>query len=200
MQQGVMVMKVKAEFALTKKDALVVVDMQNDFICGALSVPGAEEIIENVNNYVKIFSEKGLPVFFTRDWHPEDHISFKENGGVWPKHCVAGSWGAQFHEKLFIPEDNRFIISKGTFSDFDAYSGFQATVLNDLLKERGVKRLFICGVATDYCVKHTAMGAINLGYQVFILLDAIKGVDLSPSDSEKALELLYSMGAVGVKF
>ncbi|NPA15028.1 MAG: isochorismatase family protein [Deferribacteres bacterium] len=193
-------MEAKSRFVLTSKDALVVVDMQNDFISGALAVSGAEEIIDKVNRYTRIFADKGLPVFFTRDWHPEEHISFKENGGVWPKHCVAGSWGARFHDKLFIPADNRFVISKGTSPDFDAYSGFQGTVLDQLLKERGVKRLFISGIATDYCVKHTAFGAVNLGYQVFILLDAVKGVDLSPGDSHRALEFLYSLGVVGVEF
>ena len=188
----------RCELMLTKADALIVVDMQNDFIVGSLPVKGAEEIIPNVNRYIELFSSKGLCVFFTRDWHPEDHISFKDNGGLWPKHCVQNSEGAMFHKDLKLPEDNLFIISKGTSPDFDAYSGFQGTSLDSLLKERGIKRLFVCGLATDYCVKNTALGGLNLGYQVFVLLDAIKGVDINPDDSKRALEELYLKGAVGL--
>ncbi|BAT71490.1 nicotinamidase/pyrazinamidase [Thermosulfidibacter takaii ABI70S6] len=187
-----------AEIMITSRDALIVVDVQNDFIDGSLPVPNAESIIPNVNKYIALFSSKGNPLFFTRDWHPENHISFKENGGVWPKHCVQHTEGAQFHPAVKIPEDNVFIISKGTDPAFDAYSGFQGTILDQLLKERGIKRLFICGLATDYCVYNTALGGLNLGYQVFVLLDAIKGVNINPDDSEKALERLYQLGAVGL--
>ncbi len=190
----------KAEFTLGYSDALIVVDMQNDFISGTLPVKGAEEIIEHVNKYIRLFSQKELCVFFTRDWHPEDHLSFKENGGIWPKHCVMNTWGASFHKDLVLPEDNMFIISKGTSKDFDAYSGFQGTKLNELLKERGIKRVFVCGIATDYCVKHTCIGAVNLGYQTFVLLDAVKGVDLEKGASKKALEYLYSLGVIGLIF
>ena len=190
----------KAEFTIGFRDALIVVDMQNDFMLGTLAVKGAEEIIENVNKYIKLFSQKNLYVFFTRDWHPEDHLSFKENGGIWPKHCVMNTWGASFHKDLVLPEDNMFIISKGTSKDFDAYSGFQGTELNELLKERGIKRVFVCGIATDYCVKHTCLGAVNLGYQTFVLLDAVKGVDLEENASRKAIEYLYSLGVIGLIF
>lgn len=114
-------MKVK----LSLKDALIVVDMQRDFMPGgALPVPEGDKIIPRLNQYTRLFSSLGLPVFFTRDWHPPDHISFKEQGGVWPPHCVQNTEGALFHKDLFIPQDNRFIISKGTSKDFDAYSGF----------------------------------------------------------------------------
>ncbi len=182
---------------LTGKDALIVVDMQNDFMPGgALPVPDGDKIIPTLNRYIKLFSDSGLPVFFTRDWHPENHISFKGFGGIWPSHCVQDTEGAQFHPKLFIPPDNKFIISKGYSRDFDAYSGFQGTVLDELLKERGIKRIFIGGVATDYCVKNTAYGGINLGYQVFVLEDGIKGVDVNEGDSKKAAEFLLNNGAV----
>ncbi len=184
---------------LSALDALVVVDMQRDFMPGgALPVAGGGEIIPVVNQYIRTFSERGLPVFFTRDWHPRDHISFKGQGGTWPPHCVQESEGAMFHPELFIPSDNRFIISKGTSKDFDAYSGFQGTILDSLLKERGIKRVFVCGVATDYCVKNTVMGGLNLGYQAFLLLDAIKGVDVNPGDSEKAIREMLKEGAVGI--
>jgi len=189
-------MKVK----LTARDALIVVDMQKDFMPGgALPVPEGDKIIPRINEYVKLFEKRGLPVFYTRDWHPENHISFKGHGGVWPPHCVQGTEGAKFHEDLYIPADNKFIISKGTSQEFDAYSGFQGTVLNDLLKERGIRRIFVCGVATDYCVKNTTIGGINLGYQAFVLEDAIKGVDVNPGDVERAVEEMMEKGASFIK-
>lgn len=195
-------MRIKGNLDVTLNvtDALIVVDIQNDFISGSLPVEGAEGIIPAVNRYIELFERSGSYIFFTRDWHPENHISFKENGGVWPKHCVAGSWGAEFHPDLRIPKDNFFIISKGANPNFDAYSGFQDTVLDSILRERGINRVFICGLALDYCVKHTAFGALNLGYSVFLLLDAVKAVNLNPQDGENALKFLYEKGAVGVVF
>ena len=184
---------------LSRIDALIVVDMQRDFMPGgALPVPDGDSIVGRLNEYIQMFFKKGLPVFFTRDWHPPDHISFKEQGGLWPPHCVQNTEGAKFHPDLFIPQDNRFIISKGTSKEFDAYSGFQGTLLDSLLKERGIKRVFVGGVATDYCVRNTVLGAINLGYQAFLLLDAVKGVDVEPGDSEKAIEEMLLAGAVGL--
>lgn len=181
---------------ITDLDALIIVDMQNDFMPGgALPVPDGDKIIPTLNKYIQIFADRGNPIFFTRDWHPEDHISFKGHGGIWPVHCVQETEGAQFHPDLLIPPDNKFIISKGTSRDFDAYSGFQGTVLKNLLEERGIKRLFIGGVATDYCVFNTALGGINLGYQVFVLQDGIKGVDVNKGDSERALNKLLEKGA-----
>lgn len=189
-------MKVK----LSKKDALIVVDMQLDFMPdGALPVPEGDKIVPRLNEYIKLFSSLGLPVFFTRDWHPPDHISFKEQGGIWPPHCVQNTPGAMFHPDLYIPSDNRFIISKAFSRDFDAYSGFQGTALDSLLKERGIKRVFVGGVATDYCVKNTVLGALNLGYQAFLLIDGIKGVDVQPGDSERAVQEMLSEGAVAVE-
>ncbi len=188
-------MKVK----VTDVDALIVVDVQNDFMPGgALPVPEGDKVVPVLNEYIEIFEKKGLPVFFTRDWHPENHISFKGHGGVWPPHCVQNTEGAMFHKDLRMPLDNKFIISKGTSPDFDAYSGFQGTVLESLLRERGVRRVFVGGVATDYCVKNTVLGAIDLGFQAFLLLDAVKGVDVNPGDSERAVDLMLSRGAVGV--
>jgi len=182
---------------ITETDALIVVDLQNDFMpWGALPVPGADLIIPVINEYLEHFEKVGVPIFATRDWHPENHISFKENGGLWPRHCVQWSKGSQFPESLKLPKDS-FIINKGDRPELEAYSGFQGTVLNDLLRERGVKRVFICGVATDYCVFNTALGAINLGYFVFILEDGVKGV--SEESSRKALDELLKRGAVLVK-
>ncbi|WP_340690560.1 nicotinamidase [Hydrogenobacter thermophilus] len=186
---------------LTDKDALIVVDMQNDFMpWGALPVPDGDKIVPKLNAYIDIFSSRGLPVYFTRDWHPPDHISFVENGGVWPPHCVQNTEGAKFHKDLRIPKDNKFIISKGTSKDFDAYSGFQGTMLDSLLQERGIRRVFVGGVATDYCVKNTVMGALNLEYQAFLLIDATKGVDVKPGDTERAIDEMLSSGAVAIEF
>ncbi len=186
---------------MTVKDALIVVDMQRDFMPGgALPVQEGDKIVPRLNQYIRLFFERGLPVFFTRDWHPPDHISFKDQGGVWPPHCVQDTEGAKFHPDLYIPPDNRFIISKGTSRDFDAYSGFQGTMLDQLLKERGIRRVFVGGVATDYCVKNTVLGAINLGYEAFLLLDGIKGVDVKQGDSERAIEDMLGAGAIGVEY
>ncbi|WP_029520879.1 nicotinamidase [Persephonella sp. IF05-L8] len=182
-------------------DALIVVDMQNDFMPGgALPVPDGDKIVPVLNQYIKLFADRGNPVYFTRDWHPSDHISFKGHGGIWPPHCVQDTEGAKFHPELQIPLDNKFIISKGTSRDFDAYSGFQGTILDQLLKERGIKRLFVGGVATDYCVKNTVLGGLNLGYQVFVLEDAIKGVEANKGDIEKAIKQMLEKGAVFISY
>ncbi len=175
--------------------ALIVVDMQNDFLPGGkLEVPNSDTIIPIINEYIKIFEKKGLPVVFTRDWHPENHISFKENGGIWPKHCVQNTEGAQIHKDIYIP-NNSIIINKAFQSDMEAYSGFQNTDLDQKLKEMNVKNLFVCGVATDYCVLNTVLDALKLNYKVYLLIDAIKGVDVNPNDSEEAIKKMISNGA-----
>ncbi len=184
------------KISVGKTDALVVVDMQKDFMPGgSLPVPGGDEIVPRLNEYMDLFVNVGAPVFFTRDWHPEGHVSFKGFGGVWPEHCIKGTSGAEFVDGLKLPGDNKFIISKGTSIEFDAYSGFQGTVLEVLLRERGVWRIFVGGVATDFCVKHTVVGGLNLGFQVFLLLDAIKGV-INP---DRAINEMIELGATGVE-
>ena len=181
-------------FRLGSRDALIVVDVQNDFMpWGALPVNGADSIIPVVNRYLKLFSEVGLPVFATRDWHPENHVSFKENGGIWPRHCVQWSEGAAFAKGLELPPET-FIINKGDRPELEAYSGFQGTLLEQLLRERGVRRVFVCGVATDYCVKNTVLGALNLGYSCVLLADAVKGVALETT--REAVNRMLEAGAV----
>ncbi len=178
-----------------KKTALIVVDIQKDFLPGGnLAVPDGDKIIPIVNEYIQKFEEAGGLIVATRDWHPVDHISFKERGGPWPPHCIQNTDGAKFHDDLKLPE-NTVIISKADEPDKEAYSGFQGTELQNLLKEKGIDSVFVCGLATEYCVKNTVLDAIKLGFKTHILADAIKGIDANPGDSEKAIEEMKSEGA-----
>ncbi|AFK22387.1 nicotinamidase [Pyrococcus sp. ST04] len=171
-------------------EALIVVDMQRDFMPGgALPVPDGDKIIPKVNEYIKKFKEKGALIVATRDWHPENHISFKERGGPWPRHCVQNTQGAEF--VVDLPED-AIIISKATDPDKEAYSGFEGTNLAEILKEKGVKRVYICGVATEYCVRATALDALKYGFEVYLLKDAVKGI--TPEGEEKALKEMEEKG------
>ena len=187
------------EEILTKNSALIVVDMQNDFINGALAVPNADTIIPIVNEYIKLFEKNNLMIVFTRDWHPENHCSFKENGGIWPKHCVQNTFGAEFHKDLYMPT-NKYIISKAFLPDLEAYSAFEKTELDDLLKKNNIDTVFVCGLATDYCVKQTVLSALKLGYKTYLLVDAIKGVDLNNFDSEKAINEMIADKAKVIVF
>ncbi|WP_324734836.1 nicotinamidase [Thermococcus sp. SY098] len=172
-------------------EALIIVDMQKDFMPdGALPVPDGNKIIPKVEEYIKKFKEKGALIIATRDWHPPNHISFTEQGGPWPKHCVQNTEGAEFVVKL--PED-AIIISKADKPDKEAYSGFEGTNLAETLRKRGIKKVYICGVATEYCVRATALDALKYGFEVYILKDAIKGIN--PEDEEKALKELEEQGA-----
>mgnify|MGYP000678043633 CR=1 FL=1 len=186
------------ELKIGRKDALIIVDMQNDFMPqGALPVPEGDIIIPTINRYQEVFQSNGALIVLTRDWHPPNHISFKSRGGPWPPHCVQGTEGAKFHPDLKVPNE-AIIISKATDPDKEAYSGFDGTELNSILTSKGIRRVFICGVATEYCVKETALDALKLRYSVFILRDAIKGI--SKDESKKALELLLDEGAVIIEF
>lgn len=184
---------------LNAKDALLVVDVQLDFLPGgALAVAAGDKVIAPLNGYIRAFADKGLPVYFTRDWHPLDHLSFGDYGGIWPTHCVADTAGALLAPQLFVPGDNKYIISKGVRREFDAYSGFQDTPLLALLQERGVRRVFVGGLATEYCVKHTVLGALNLGFTTLLLADAIQGVEVQQGDCERALAQMLAGGAIAV--
>ena len=177
-------------------DALIIVDVQNDFLPGgALAVPQGNEVVSELNRYAALFVKLGLPVFATRDWHPGHHCSFREQGGPWPAHCVAGTQGAQFARELTLPSDAR-IISKATTPDKDAYSGFEGTDLDARLRMRGIKRVFVGGLATDYCVLNTVKDASALGYEVVLLKDVIRAVELRPGDGRRAQEEMQRLGAV----
>ena len=177
-----------------KNSALIVVDMQNDFLPGgSLEVPNSDTIIPVINEYIKFFEKEGALVVYTRDWHPENHISFKENGGIWPKHCVQNTKGAEFHKDVYLPKDY-LIISKAFEPNIEAYSAFENTNLHLELQKRNIKNLYVCGVATDYCVLQTVLSALELGYNVWLLVDAIKGVDINPNDSEEAIKKMINKG------
>ena len=177
-------------------DALVIVDVQNDFLPGgALPVPQGDEVVPVLNEYIHRFRQAGLPIVATRDWHPPDHCSFQAQGGPWPAHCVQGTPGADFAPGLELP-DEALVVSKATESDQEAYSGFQGTDLDARLREMGVRRLFVGGLATDYCVKQTVLDALRLGYQVYLLTDAIRAVDVHPGDGEAAINEMRRAGAL----
>lgn len=177
-----------------KTDALIIVDVQNDFCPGgALAVPEGDKIVPVINQLIQKFDK----VYTTQDWHPEDHISFKKQGGIWPPHCVANTKGADFHPGLKV--ENAIHIFKGTDKNKEAYSGFQGTDLSGKLKENGIRRIFITGLATDYCVKATALDGLKQGFEVVVISDAIKGVDVNPDDSKKALQEMKDAGVFIIK-
>jgi nicotinamidase/pyrazinamidase len=180
-------------------DALILVDIQNDFLPGgALAVPAGDAVIAPLNAWIARFASAGLPVFATRDWHPIDHCSFAARGGPWPPHCIAGTPGAAFAPALALPA-NATIVSKATTAEADAYSGFAGTDLHVWLQAAGVRRFFVGGLATDYCVLNTVRDALALGYHVMLLQDAIRAVDVKPGDGERAIAAMVAAGATAVK-
>lgn len=181
-------------------DALILVDVQLDFLPGgSLAVPRGDEVVPALNRYIAAFRRLTFPVIATRDWHPPDHCSFRAHGGPWPPHCIAGTDGARFAPLLDIPCEAR-IVSKATTRDKDAYSGFEGTDLDDWLKRAGARRLFVGGLATDYCVLNTVRDARRLGYGVFLLLDAVRAVDVAAGDGERAIGEMRRLGATAIEF
>jgi nicotinamidase/pyrazinamidase len=177
-------------------DALMLVDIQNDFLPGgALAVPQGDRVIAPLNQYIGLFHDRGLPILATRDWHPEDHCSFQAQGGPWPPHCIAGTPGAEFPPDLELPEET-VVISKATAPDLEAYSGFEGTDLARRLREAGVGRVFVGGLATDYCVQATVSDALQAGFDALVLTDAVRAVAVHPGDGQRALEAMRWAGAV----
>ena len=177
-------------------DGLLIADVQNDFLPGgALGVLRGDEVLPVLNLYMAAFGLRGLPIFASRDWHPTKHCSFREQGGIWPVHCVAGTEGAEFHPDFHLPPST-IVISKATDPKKEAYSAFEGTTLDEHLRETGVRRLFIGGLATDYCVLNTVRDAIKRGYAVCLLMDGIRAVNLKPDDGRKAEEEMIRLGAV----
>ena len=181
--------------ALQNGDGLLVVDVQYDFLPGgALGVTQGDEVIPPLNRCLTLFSRKGLPIFVSRDWHPPDHCSFHEQGGPWPVHCVQNTHGAAFSPDLKLPPEAE-IVNKADARDREAYSVFSGTDLDGRLKRMRVRRIFIGGLATDYCVLHTAIDAHALGYEYFVLTDAVRAVDVKPGDGDRALAEMERLGA-----
>lgn len=175
-------------------DALLVVDVQNDFVSGSLAVPGGAEAIAPLTAAMAAFAAAGRPIVLSRDWHPADHRSFVQQGGPWPPHCVAGTSGADFVPGLVLPPDP-ILVCKATRRDAEAYSAFDGTKLDRELRERGVKRVVVGGIATDYCVLQTVLDARRLGYEAVVLTDAIRAVDANPGDGRRALAKMREAGA-----
>lgn len=181
-----------------KDDALVIVDVQNDFLPdGALGVPDGDQVVPVLNHYIERFGRAGLPVIATRDWHPPNHCSFTARGGPWPPHCIAGTSGAAFAPWLRLPAD-AIVISKATDPDRDAYSGFDGTDLTERLRKLGVGRLWIGGLATDYCVLATVRDAIAAGFAVVYLSDASRAVNVTSGDGDAAEREIAVLGATSL--
>lgn len=179
-------------------DALIVVDVQNDFLPGgALAVPHGDEVVPVLGRYLRLFHERALPIYATRDWHPPNHVSFRDRGGPWPPHCVAGTLGASFAPGLRLPPGT-MVISKADQADEDAYSAFQGTDLAKQLRHSGVRRLFIGGLATEYCVLNTVRDGRAEGFEVVILTDACRAID--PNDGATAEEEMTRLGAEATDF
>ena len=170
-------------------------DVQRDFcLGGALPVPAGDHVVPVLNEYIKLFKAANAGIFATRDWHPPNHISFKAYGGPWPPHCIQYSEGAKFHPDLKLPDDTS-IISKAMGPSKESYSGFDDTMLGDELKDEGVTRVFVGGLATDYCVKNTVLDAIERGFVTVLLLDASRGINVKPGDVEIAIDEMIAKGA-----
>jgi len=184
---------------LKQGDALVIVDVQNDFLPnGSLPVAEGDKVIPVLNRYIELFSNKGMAVYAQIDWHPPDHCSFKEYGGPWPSHCVAETHGAEFPAELNLPH-NCQIIPKATRFDKEEYSAFQGGDFAKRLKDVGIIRLFVGGLATDYCVLNTVNDALNEGFEIQLLEDAVRAVDVNPGDGANALRQMQENGAVTVR-
>ena len=177
-------------------DALLVVDVQRDFLPGgALGVPGGDEILAPLNSYLARAARAGAAIHASRDWHPPDHCSFRAQGGIWPPHCVAGTPGAELAAALELPP-TAHIVDKGTLPDREAYSAFSDTGLAERLCAQGVRRLAVGGLATDYCVLNSVRDALAAGFGVVVLEDAIRAVDVEPGDGERAKDEMRRAGAV----
>ncbi len=186
--------------SLDSHDALLIADIQNDFLPGgALGISGGDKVIPVLTNYINRFQAQGLPIFLTRDWHPPDHCSFQPQGGPWPIHCVAGSPGS-LPPPSFVTPPSAVIIYKAIDRDQEAYSAFQRTTLDQHLQALNTQRVFIGGLTTDYCVLNSVKDARRLGYDVCLLMDGIKAVNLQAEDGRRAEEEMLRLGTVPVRW
>lgn len=177
-------------------DALIIIDLQNDFLTGgSLAVPDGDAVIPVLNTWIRRFRNAGLPIFATRDWHPADHCSFRDQGGPWPPHCVAGTKGAEFTTELVLPPDV-LVHSKATRPEKEAYSDFEDGEFGPRLREMDVGRLFVGGLATDYCVRATVLDGLKEGFRVVLLINAVRAVEVEPGDGEKAIGEMRQAGVL----
>lgn len=177
------------------KLALLVVDVQRDFCPGgSLAVKDGDKVVGCLNTIIRAFHSARLPIYYSRDWHPSDHCSFRSRGGKWPVHCVKGSNGARFHPDLLLVTEGT-VISKATKPDEEAYSAFQGTRLASKMKVAKVEGLVVGGLATDYCVKNSVLDALGEGFATLVVTDCIRGVNLSEGDDEAALRIMAARGA-----
>lgn len=185
--------------------ALLIIDVQNDFCPGgSLPVREGDRVVPVLNRYIELFREWKLPIFASRDWHPATTSHFRDFGGIWPAHCVQGSQGARFHRDLALPEET-IVISKGLDPNRDDYSAFQAATESGMtfpaqLEAMAINKLYVGGLATDYCVKESVLDGLRHGLEMILLEDAVRGVDLNPGDSAKAIEEMVRAGAVLMNF
>src|SRR5574338_710439 len=182
------------------REALLIVDVQNDFCAGgALAAPDGDSVVPPLNRYIAQAVEAGMPVYASRDWHPQVTKHFKAYGGPWPPHCVQGTRGAEFHPDLKLPPQT-IVVTAGDDPESDGYSACEGRTaggksLADDLRARGVTSLYVGGIATDYCVKQSVLDARREGFEVRVLADAVTGIDVQPGDSEKALSEMVEAGA-----
>jgi len=195
--------RLRAVTTYHERTGLLVVDVQNDFAdpSGSLSVDGGDVIVPRANQEIAEARAAGGLVVYTQDWHPPVTKHFFKDGGIWPEHCVQDTWGAEFHPDLVLDGE---IVRKGA-DGRDGYSGFSvrdpesgetsSTTLEALLRDHGIERLVICGLATDYCVVETVLDARTLGFPVDVVKDAIRAVDLDAGDGDRAIARMRNAGA-----
>ncbi len=180
---------------LNVADALIIVDMQNDFCPGGrLPVEGGHDLVPVLNRWIEAAERGGALVVASRDWHPSQHVSFQEQGGAWPEHCVQRSSGAAFHPQLKLPQLT-VLVSKGGDIDKDNYSDFEATGLGDLLRRVNVRRVWVGGLAQDVCVRATTLDALAQGFETYLIEDATRPVELEAGDGARAIEEMRAAGA-----
>ncbi|MGD0644822.1 MAG: nicotinamidase [Candidatus Bathyarchaeia archaeon] len=183
------------KYNISNSDALLITDIQKDFLPGgALPIASGDEIIPVLNDYSRRFENAEAHIFASRDWHPPNHTSFKAQGGPWLPHCIQNTEGATFSPDLKLPKA-AIVISKATDPKIESYSVFDGKNFANELRTNRVKRLFVGGLATDYCVESTVLDALKLGYETVVLMDATLGINLKPGDVDRAVEKMIKNGA-----
>ncbi len=179
-----------------RQSVLLLIHLQNDFCPGgAMPVPGGDHVIPVANAWIRLFAGQGYGVVATRDWHPPNHCSFRDRGGPHPSHCVQGSFGAQFHPDLTMPPGT-LIVSGVTHPDRETHSGFDGTMLDERLEDMGARTVYVVGLATDTCVRHTVLEACRRGFRVVVVGDGVRGMNTEPGDADRALAAMREAGAV----